>query len=255
MLDQSPLHWRMRRKPCGYAGDYLLLDGIHTQHIAERGKARVWDELFHLYPGAQAVRQRAQVFGQVCRTMAHDLGRPIAVLDLGCGSGREVYAALQADGGLIERLRLVDLDAGALAYAQGLILSLGAQAPAIEAERLNVLRLHAGGDHDLIWAAGLFDYLDDRAAALLIRRLWRDLRPGGRVVFGNFHPRNPSRAAMELCGQWFLIYRTAQELEALARRAGVPAENVRVFAEPLGINLFCEIKKELGGGASPCGCR
>lgn len=246
VLDESPLHRRMRRKPLGYAGDYLLLDGIHTRRVVEQGNARHWDELFHHYPGAQAVRQRAQVFAETCHTLAHELHRPISVLDLGCGSAREVYNALQAEGPLIERLCLVDLDARALEYAQNLIGSLGAQAPVVEAERFNVLRLHVGDGHDLIWAAGLFDYLDDRVVVQLIRRLWRYQRPGGRIVFGNFHPRNPSRAAMELCGKWNLIHRTEVELEAIAQRARVPADCVRVFAEPLGINLFCEIKKELG---------
>lgn len=63
------------------------------------------------------------------------------------------------------------------------------------------------------------------------------------MVFGNFSPRNPSRVPMELCGQWFLIHRTEDELVDLATSAGIPKNNVNIGMEPLGINLFCEVWK------------
>jgi len=48
---------------------------------------------------------------------------------------------------------------------------------------------------------------------------------------------------MELCGQWFLIHRIEDDLMELVKAAGIPGENVSLFSEPLGINLFCEIRK------------
>jgi SAM-dependent methyltransferase len=97
--------------------------------------------------------------------------------------------------------------------------------------------------YDLIWSAGLFDYLDDRIAALLLKKVWRNLKDGGQIIFGNFGPDNPTRNGMELVVRWYLIHRTAEDLVKLVRMSGVPFSEVSIESEPLGVNLFCVIKK------------
>ena len=54
------------------------------------------------------------------------------------------------------------------------------------------------------------------------RLFWRQLAAGGRLLVGNFAPHNPSRAYMEWIGNWYLKYRTAEEMESLALAAGIP---------------------------------
>ena len=90
---------------------------------------------------------------------------------------------------------------------------------------------------------GLFDYLDDRHAEALLRRMWDWTAEGGRIVFGNFHPNNPNRNAMEWCWEWFLNYRTADDLRMLCDKAGIPQSCVKIEQEPLGICLFCVVTR------------
>jgi hypothetical protein len=43
---------------------------------------------------------------------------------------------------------------------------------------------------------------------------------------------------MEWIGAWYLTYRVAADLMALARQAGIPADCCGLGAERLGIDLF-----------------
>ncbi len=43
-------------------------------------------------------------------------------------------------------------------------------------------------------------------------------------------------------GGWFLTHRSDEQLIALARRAALACESVRIEAEPAGLNLFLHIQ-------------
>jgi len=70
------------------------------------------------------------------------------------------------------------------------------------------------------------------------------LRPGGKVILGNFHPSNPSRALMDHVLDWRLIHRSEADMDTLflASRFGRAATRCRL--EPAGVNLFAECVKE-----------
>ena len=96
---------------------------------------------------------------------------------------------------------------------------------------------------DLLVCTGLFDYLDDTAAIQMLATFWERLAPGGKLVVFHFAPGNPTRAYMEWFGNWYLIYRTREELGRLAEAAGIPADCQTVGAEPEGINVYVSAVK------------
>jgi len=245
ILDTSFLHYRMRHKPLGYAGDYLLIDWMYTQKAKTAGPGHHWDIMFHQYPGSVAVRNRKDMCWKVLADVASDATSPVNVLDAGCGSCRDMYEAMDNLSGGEKQVAVchfIDLDQEALRYAEQLKAEHQLQAE-MQWQCSNILRLKPQMQYDLIWSAGLFDYFNDRLVVFLLKRMWGWLAPNGRIVFGNFHPRNPTRIAMELCGQWFLIHRTEDDLMKLVKAAGIPEANATVHSESLGINLFCEIYK------------
>jgi hypothetical protein len=150
-----------------------------------------------------------------------------------------------------QRLELVllDLDEAALEFARAnLAMHLGPQQVALHRE--NLFRLAAADRRsalleraDAIVCLGLFDYLADEPAAGLLRMIWHGLAPGGLALVGNFAPHCPTRAYMEWIGNWYLIYRTAEELRRLASAAGLPPEGFDITAERLGIDLFIHARK------------
>lgn len=250
ILDRSSLHRRMRAQPLGYAGDYLLIDWIYTGRISNDPVGRYWDALCHQYPGGRAVMNRKEFLRKELLAFAdRSEDRTLRVLNLGCGSARDICEAVSAVAGSAERsapaqirLDCVDHEPMAIRYARRLRHEM--QTPAVPRWICrNALKYRPDGGYDFIWSAGLFDYLPDDLCRVLIHRMWRWLNPGGQIVFGNFHPRNPTRIPMELCGEWFLVHRAEEDLVALAVSAGVPLEAISVAQESLGVNLFCRIQK------------
>ena len=101
----------------------------------------------------------------------------------------------------------------------------------------NALRFSTEEKYDLIWCSGLFDYLSDKIAIFLIKRLLGLLNPKGVLCIGNFGLDNPSRSYMEVVGEWFLIHRSGRDLEKIATAAGMNPKS-RILADDNNINLF-----------------
>ena len=94
------------------------------------------------------------------------------------------------------------------------------------------------GRCDLIYSAGLFDYLSLRSFQALLGALYDALSPGGLLAVGNVASHNPTRWFMEYCLDWFLIHRSRDELLALGAQLHPHPSKLWVDAEPLGVNLF-----------------
>jgi extracellular factor (EF) 3-hydroxypalmitic acid methyl ester biosynthesis protein len=99
-------------------------------------------------------------------------------------------------------------------------------------------------DFDLIYSAGLYDYLDAPTAAALTARLFEGLNPGGRLVLTNFLQGTPDLGWMESLMDWYLIYRTQAEVKSFANR--VPAEQIarmHGYKCPTGCVGYLSLKK------------
>ena len=107
----------------------------------------------------------------------------------------------------------------------------------------NILKFEPVDRFDLVWSAGLFDYFSDKLFVKTLQRIRRWLKPEGEVIIGNFGPHNPSRGAMEF-GDWFLKYRSPDQLMELATKAGFDDFEAAVEREELGINLFLNLRKQ-----------
>ena len=94
------------------------------------------------------------------------------------------------------------------------------------------------GSYDLIYSAGLFDYLKDRTARAAGARLAQALAPGGQALIGNFAVANPTRPLMELILDWPLHHRSASDLHPLFGDIGA---GVTIEQEATGVNLFAVI--------------
>jgi len=242
-IDCSLMHRRTREKPLGYAGDYQLIDWIYTQKTAPSGQGKLFDLLFHSYEASQSVRNRKQYLINKCIELSKTKKSRFDILDLGCGPCRDVLETFQAtDNGKNLYFHCVDHEPEAIEYAKKLIAHTDVQNN-IRLDCTNVFRLKTSNKFDLIWSAGLFDYLEDRIAVLLLKKIWRYLKDEGQIIFGNFSSKNPTRKGMELVGKWYLIHRTINDLIKLVRAAKLPFSELEVESEPLGVNLFCIIKK------------
>jgi hypothetical protein len=100
------------------------------------------------------------------------------------------------------------------------------------------------GAFDLIYVAGLYDYLAQPIARKLTHQLFTMLRPGGQLLLGNVVANMPGAAYIEAYMDWWLIYRDRAAMSDLM--AALPANVVssqRIFDEEQRQIIFLELTK------------
>lgn len=243
-LDQSKVHYHGRHKPFGYAGDFQIIDWIYTRRANSKGLGKLWDEFFHRQPAPQAVRHRKNHFVSLFASKCASTRRGISVLNLASGPCRDVAEAICTAGSDAHEslIHCVDVDQHAIDYAQTLLAN---RPPTlmIEFEQKNVLKVNPNRSYDLVWSAGLFDYLNDRIAALLLKKMWRWTRRDGVLAVGNFQVGQPGRNYIEWCGDWFLKHRGPRDFQRIIRKAAIPESALKLEADPLGVCLYLTAEK------------
>ncbi len=225
----------------GYSGDFEIIDHIYTRHTHTDPQKRLWDLYFHSQAAPVAVRNRKAYFQQLMRDhITARAGAAMDVLNVASGPCRDLREFFLDQPDAPVTVDCVDMDARAIEYGKGLC------APWLDRityHHRNVLKHVPARPYDLVWSAGLFDYLTDRLFVHLLRQLMKVARPGGEVVVGNFSDFNPSRDYMEYFGHWNLRHRSRETLLALAVEAGATQGQVQILWEPEGVNYFLHIRR------------
>jgi SAM-dependent methyltransferase len=227
-------------KPHGYAGDFEIIDRIYSRHISSDPGLRRWDLYFQQHSAALAVRNRKRYFLELTQSHVERSSRPaLRVLICGSGPGRDVFEFFSRWPETRVTFDCIDIDSKAISFATDLNSEW---ANRVSFKKCNVLRFSPDANsYDLIWAAGLFDYFDDRLFKRVMIDLYSGLAERGELVIGNFSTENPSRAYMEF-GEWFLHHRSPGHLEVLACSTGLPPTRVCVRHEPQRVNLFLHVQ-------------
>ena len=223
------------KKPHGYHGDYEIIDKIYMERISSKTHLEKWDKFFHWQAAPKAVRNRKDYFKNILSEIDKLQIIKLSVLNVGCGPCRDIYE-YKCEHPLSKiHFDCLDMDSNAIEYSKQLLNSSD-----ITFFCENAFRFRSEKKYDLIWSAGLFDYLDNEKFVFLLRSLMKMLAINGQMVIGNFSTLNPSRDYMEF-GEWFLFHRDITDLTELARNAGVNPDSVSVESEATGTNLFLKI--------------
>lgn len=110
-------------------------------------------------------------------------------------------------------------------------------------ENFDLLSLESGIKFDLIYAAGLYDYLPQRIAQALTQRLFELCNPGGKLLIPNVFQLTDA-GYTESFMDWRLIVRNQSEMHELY--AEIPEhqiEYVAAFTAPNNSIIFREIDK------------
>lgn len=174
-------------------------------------------------PSCRAVRHRRGVMAKLIDDAALKRKAP-RILSIAAGHLREIELSQAAAAGRLGRFLAIDQDAASLQVIRDSYGNLG-----VEALEMSVKSLIKGrdfaGEFDLVYAAGLFDYLAEPIARRLVESMFAALRPGGAMMYANFLPNIEDVGYMESMMDWWLLYRSEQELTRLAD--GLPRHEVR----------------------------
>ena len=255
----APLVWRAFTKPLGYAGDFGTM--MHVYRDAFEGPDAV-DRVFHRFvsrePLGEGVRRRRDMMREFTRTEHQRVQAErgddsrFQVMSLGCGPALELseYAgACESWKGSAHWL-LVDQEERALsvAYDAGLtaVRKNGKEGTVrcVNLRMRDVLfgRLAETEPLDLIYAAGLFDYLSTDRARQLLRVLVDSLRPGGLLTVGNARADDVQFWVPHFLLDWRLLYRTEADMYDLGAHLHDEVDPALTL-EPAGAYWFLQLRK------------
>ena len=256
----SPFAHRTFTKPLGYAGDYEMVNMIgRNGHEGDSLFAKVVNCWFLAQPPARAHRNRIEyltrrLVDEAVRIQPH--GRPLRVFNLACGPALEVQSFLRESSVSNQTdISLLDFNQETLDYTSGVLEELKRRHSRstglhfikrsihhlLKESGKSTERVH-DSRYDLVYCAGLFDYLTDAVCRRLMTIMYRWLTPGGLLLATNVDSCNPLRQGMDYLLDWNLIHRTAKQSLGLCP-VEVPSESVSVKSDLTGVNLFIELRK------------
>jgi extracellular factor (EF) 3-hydroxypalmitic acid methyl ester biosynthesis protein len=248
----APFANRAFSKPLGYAGDYEMMNQLYRS--LPSGKS-LYDQCLHKYfieePAGQAVKNRATFLLEKLRhTIAQSNSPEVRILAVASGPAMELQLLLKsmnATKGKRIKIYCLDQDESSLKHAQSQLLAikrLNGCNVEFEFLQLAIKNIISRGlseePFDLIYSAGLFDYLTNPVARMACQKLWESVNDRGRLIIGNFSRKNPCVPFMETVLEWHLIYRDHHELKQLF--SGI-SPKLQIEDEALGINSFAILER------------
>lgn len=225
LVQEDPLTKRAFTKPRGYAGDAVMMDyiyeGLSGKPMSPLG-AGVFMATTRFSMGLSVVHRKALLSAYINDTVAQS--DPFRILSIASGHCRELRGTLALDNAFKGEVWALDADAESCAEVKA-----SYPTDKVKTVHANVKHLLVGkdglqGQFNLIYSAGLFDYLNEAVASKLVSTLLEKLANNGRLLVANFLYNSSNSGYMECFADWRLIYRTEDELRALfpeALRASV----------------------------------
>ncbi|TPJ36539.1 class I SAM-dependent methyltransferase [Mesorhizobium sp. B2-5-13] len=215
-LEDPLTHWSFT-KPRGYSGDAQLLDYIYCDpHVAESvaNASEIGKALYshtQNVPSCVAARERRDLLTRYVDETAAKNGPETEVLAIAAGHLREANrSAALAEGGL-KRWVALDQDPQSVG-----LIARDFQGTAVEAidgsVRTVLTRGHKLGKFDLIYASGLYDYLQHNVAVKLTKTCLQMLKPNGTFLFANYAEGTPDAGYRETFMDWVLLLRSEVDM-------------------------------------------
>ncbi len=245
LLYEEPFTRRAYEKPRGYAGDAPMLDLVYADccppmRLTPLG-AKLYDWAISS-AGCASVRARRDILAALIDRIAAE--RPSArILSVACGHLREAQRSEAVRNGDVAELVGLDQDRESLA-----LIAREQRSHNVTPVHATIRRFLAGGStfgtFDFVYAAGLYDYLEEPVAQALTAAMFRTLRPGGTLLIGNFAPNLADIGFMEAVMEWMLLYRTESEVARFAAR--IPAVEIaeqRTFRDEPGNVVYLTLQR------------
>ncbi len=257
----APFAHRAVTKPMGYAGDYGIVNMIlDDPHQGDSLYAKILHRWFVAQPPAAAHRNRvnyltARLQEESLRTLRSP-GKKMRAYNVGAGPAKEVQDFM-AQHALADNAEftLVDFNEETLTHAKSVLSASRdknyrlTQLNFVKKSVAQLLRSEgkiknrtAAQQYELVYCAGLFDYLTDAVCQEFMDVLYDMVAPGGLLIATNVDAGNPIKHWLGYVLEWHLNYRTSGEMLAL-HPAAADADDARVVSDPTGVNVYLEIRK------------
>ncbi|WP_027088069.1 class I SAM-dependent methyltransferase [Cohnella panacarvi] len=250
IFQQDPFTRRCYQKPRGYPGDPVVMDLIYNEDpelIASLKQEsdlglRIYRE-FLKHPETSAVRSRKAILTSKIDETLQRCPSP-AIMSVGCGHLREAEACQGMRDHQAVRFTAIDQDTASLEVVRK---TWNGRIGTASTSVVDILRKDTIRDtgFDLIYAAGLYDYLNDNLSERLTAALFGKLRSGGKLLIANFIAEPPNVAFMEACMDWWLIYRVEEDMIRMTARIDrKKLAELRLYTDDTGCIMFLELTSQ-----------
>jgi extracellular factor (EF) 3-hydroxypalmitic acid methyl ester biosynthesis protein len=244
---------RARTWPQGYQGDYKMLEGIYRNTPLSEGLGYYLDLYFLNAPINKAATYRLKKLEDILREELQRRESP-SVLNIACGSCREVFELASEIETSRAKITCIDLDNDALAFAANR-LSYTNISPTVSNQvklrKYNAVRMFDHelnmsefGKQDIIYSVGFFDYLPDDFLVNMLKAVYELLKPGGSLIaaFKDEHHYNSIDRHWIVDWDGFLE-RSGENFREIFSDAGIPDRAIREIKGGSGIIVFYVITK------------
>jgi SAM-dependent methyltransferase len=245
ILSKSYCINRARTWPQGYQGDYKTLELAYRNTPMSEGIGYYLDKYLLSSTVAVAVRERMRKLAELLKAEMINRQSP-KVLDIACGSCREMHEIVPEIEKAGAHFKCIDLDSEALDFALNRLSYAGLSPERAEFIQYNALRMFdhetavsAFGTQDIIYSVGYFDYLTDDFLVKLLNSLYLMLNPGGKLIAA-FKDANRYRPqAYHWLVNWDgFLQRTQDDFDRLFRKAEIPNSALSMTRVRSGIIIF-----------------
>lgn len=230
IMQQCPFTRWSFEKPRGYSGDASLIDFIYGHSAVAEEVARSTPLGLDIFeytinaPGPVAVRERRDILTRYVDDTAARIGPDTEVLAIAAGHLREAEASKSLADGRLKRWVALDQDPQSIGSISSQFHGTAVE-PIDGSVRGLLAKKHQIGTFDLIYAAGLYDYLADKVAIRLTQICMEMLKPGGVFLFANFSDEMADDGYMESFMNWELLQRSQADMWRIVNAIS-SAENV-----------------------------
>jgi extracellular factor (EF) 3-hydroxypalmitic acid methyl ester biosynthesis protein len=249
----TPFNKHIYEQPLGYPGDYIMMNYLYEDGYVGDS---TFDILIHRYtcstPMARANINRKHFFKKHIKEYIVKSKGHARIASVACGPAQEAIEIISGDKDASEcTFSFFDFEPRALDFIKteiiGHHLKKEPKTIFINENILTIIKPKSAkekiGEQDLIYVAGLIDYMNDKVSSRIIETLFSLLKKDGRLIVGNVSKGNELMAYTEMLGEWYINYRDNDELMHLSK--GIKdANKIFIDCEPeTKQNIFLMIEK------------
>ena len=253
ILSKSYCINRARTWPQGYQGDYKTLEGIYRNMPLSEGIGYYLDLYCLDWSLGIGVRNRIKELTHMLREEMQRRKNP-KVLNIACGSCREVLELASDIEKSGAKFTCIDLDNDALAFVANRLSYTNispASSDQVVLRKYNAVRmfddeLNASefGKQDIIYSVGFYDYLPTDFLINLFRALYTLLNPDGLLITSFKDAARYRHQEYHWVADWDgFLQRSEEDFQYIFLRAGIPDSAIIERREESGVIVFYLVRK------------
>ncbi|MFZ5906836.1 MAG: class I SAM-dependent methyltransferase [Nitrospirota bacterium] len=248
VLSKSYCINRARTWPQGQQGDYKTLEIAYKNTPLSEGIGYYLDRYLLDADLGPAVRNRIEKLEGILRQELRKREKP-NVLNIACGSCREVFTLARDIEESGARFTCIDIDNDALSFSANRLSYTNISpltSDQVVLRKYNALRMFDHelnvsefGKQDIIYSVGFFDYLESEFLARLFNSLYRLLNPGGLLITSFKDARRYRHQDYHWIVDWDgFLQRTEEDFFRIFADADIPKSSITETREDSGVIVF-----------------